>query len=187
MPSQRLLVLVDAEVEIARPGSPASELLHREFGVLAGLRIELAEELLAEIRVPDGAVDHDHVMRLDGLRGRSYSVMIDIGAAALDPRQGLELVAPGVALAQIDGGEEFRRLAEPLRIGGARLVDAPLRLDRLAHLRIAVHARGSAARSRRRRSVDFTIRSSVWQLTQLIRLQLVVLAAGHARASTRHW
>src|SRR5262249_19740994 len=78
--------------------------------------------LLAEIRVPGVAVlaDH-HVMRLDGRARQLVFGVDDLGAAALWARQGLELVFPGGAFAEIDGAEE---LGEP----GAR------RRERLAAL-----------------------------------------------------
>src|SRR6185295_10931511 len=73
-------------------------------------------------------------------RGRSYSVMMTL-VPTLDPRQGLELELVLHARTQIDGGKILGHLAEALGIGGARLVHSSLRLDRLAHLGIAVHAR----------------------------------------------
>ena len=137
---QEIAVAIDAEVEIAG-GEALAQLGHGVFGVLARLRIDLAQELLAEIRVPGLAVDDDHVMRLDG-RARQVIFRDDhIGAATFYPRQGLELELVLRARAQIDRGEILGHFAEALGIGGTRLIHPPLRLDWLAHLGIAVHAR----------------------------------------------
>ena len=140
MPSRRLPLAVDAEVEVAGRKALA-QLGHGVFGVLARFRIELAQELLAEVRVPGFAVHDDHVVRLDGRARQIVFRNDDVGAATLDPRQGLELELVLHARAQIDGGKILGHLAEALGIGGARLVHPPLRLDRLADLGIAVHAR----------------------------------------------
>src|SRR4029077_6832331 len=57
-------VEVDREIAFRRVGL---ELLYGVFGELEGLGIELGDELIAEIGVPDYAVSGDHVMRLDHL------------------------------------------------------------------------------------------------------------------------
>ena len=62
------------------------------------------------------------------------------GAAAFDARQRLELIGPVGRLAEIDGGDVFRRPAEALRVGSARQIDASLRLQYGAGLGIGVHA-----------------------------------------------
>src|SRR4029078_10638512 len=80
------------------------ELLDRIFGELERLRIELADEHLTEVGVPDHAVliDQD-VMRLGGRAPRRVLGNDGAGVAALRTRQRLELVRPVVAGAQIDG------------------------------------------------------------------------------------
>ena len=125
------------------------------------------------------AVHHDHVVRLDGRARQIVFGDDDVGAAALHARQGLELVLMLRGRAQIDAGEVLRHLAEALGIGGARLIHAPLRLDRLAHLRIAVHARdhlhelvGVVGRLH-----DPFERVAAHAIDEL---ELVVVAAGHA-------
>jgi len=87
--------------------------------LLAGPGIDLAQELLAEIRVPGLAVHDDHVVRLDGGARQIVFRNDDVGAATLDPRQGLELELVFHARAQIDFGEILGHLAEAFRIGGA--------------------------------------------------------------------
>ena len=115
---QEMALAVDAEVEIAG-GKSFAQLRHGVFGMLAGLGIDLAQELLAEIRVPGLAVHDDHVVRLDGGARQIVFRNDDVGAATLDPRQGLELELVFHARAQIDGGEILGHLAEAFRIGGA--------------------------------------------------------------------
>ena len=69
-PTQMLPSCVELEVERALR---MVRLLHRngKVGHLAGARVELREELLAEMRVPDHAVRiDDHVVRLDFLPGK---------------------------------------------------------------------------------------------------------------------
>ncbi len=137
---QRAVVGVMLEVERAE-GIAGLELGHRDLGKLAGLGIELADILLAEIGVPDGAVTiDDHVM---GLHGRLRQVVFgddDMGAAPGRSRQGLERVVPLRALAQIDGGEIVGDLAVLLGLAGPARIHARHRLDGLALERIVAHA-----------------------------------------------
>ena len=74
-------------------------------------------------------------------RGRSYSVMMTLVPRPFTRGSVLSSNSCFMPGAQIDGGEILGHLAEAFRIGGARLVHPPLRLDRLADLGIAVHAR----------------------------------------------
>ena len=117
------------------------ELLDRIFGELERLRIELADEHFAEVRVPDHAVliDQD-VVRLDGCAAHVVLGHDGAGVAAGRARQGLELILPVVDRAQIDGGEILGHLAVLLGRARARLVQHGLRLDRLAHRAVAHHA-----------------------------------------------
>ena len=102
-----IVVLVDFEIERA---DRIARLRHRDriLRHLAGLRIHLAEEHLAEIRVPDVAlvIEH-HVVRLDQRIRQIVFGDDDMGGFAGEPRQGLERIVPGVLLAQIDAGEPF--------------------------------------------------------------------------------
>ena len=162
-------VAVAVGTEPKHAGRPALlELGHRIFRVLAGLRIELAESLLAEIRVPGDAVRIDHhVVRLDG---RARQVPLgddDAGRAPGRARQGLERELPGVALVQIDGGEVFGALAESALARIAALFEqalgqSPLRVQWRRLVGVAGHAledidEASAS------CWDLKTRSSVWQ------------------------
>ncbi len=80
---------------------------------------------------------------MNSLTGRPRQVVFgddDAGCPAVGTRQGLERKLPLVAFAQIDAGEVFGLLAERLRVAHPRRVEHALRLDRLAHRRIAAHA-----------------------------------------------
>src|SRR5215216_4144548 len=104
------------------------------FPDLAGLRVHLAEELLGEVGEPDYALlIDDDVMRLDQPARQVVFRDDDAVGAAGEPRQCLELIGPGL-LAQIDGGEIFRRYlhAGPLAERAARVADEPLRMLRRA-------------------------------------------------------
>ena len=81
----KIAVLVGIDVEVAR--RPARlENLHLVFGGLARRHVELAEELLAEVRVIDRAVEHDHVVRLDGFARQVVFGDDDMRAPALHAR-----------------------------------------------------------------------------------------------------
>jgi hypothetical protein len=117
------------------------ELLDRVFGELERLGIELGDEELAEVRIPDRTVPiHENVVRLG--RGSRHIVFgdDDPGCPAGGARQRLERILPLRDLAQIDPGEVFGLLAE--LIGAARTlgIEHGLRLDGLAYRAIAVHA-----------------------------------------------
>src|SRR5262249_43158541 len=87
------------------------ELRHRELGDLARARVELAQRLLAEVRVPGDTVSvHDDVVRLDG---RPRQVVLgddDARSASRRAGQRLQRVLPARRRAliwrraQIDGG-----------------------------------------------------------------------------------
>ena len=135
-----IAVLVEAEIERA---DRIAGLQHRDriFRDLAGLRIHLAEELLAEVREPDHAllVEHD-VVRLD-LPARQIVFGDDdaVGAAG-QARQRLQRIGPGF-LAEIDRGEIFRDHphVRPLAERALRVADEPLRMLRRAARVIADH------------------------------------------------
>ena len=177
-----MAVLVDLEVERALR---VIGLLHRDriVGDLAGLRIELRQELLAEMRVPDHAVGiDDHVVRLDLLARKIVFGDDDAGRAAGRPRRGLELEADAPRVgAEIDAGEivgEFLRHVgrihrrapvradQPLRlhVGGARIVAAHA-LEHLQEIGCAVLANSK-------------IRCSEWQSVQLSRRALELVGPG---------
>ena len=101
----RIVVLVDFEIERAERVAGLDD-RDRILRDLAGLRVHLAEEHLAEIRVPDGAlvIEHD-IVRLDQLIRQVVLGDDDVGRFAGEPRQRLERPAPRVLLAQIDAGE----------------------------------------------------------------------------------
>ncbi len=83
---------------------------HGEFGDFAGLRIESAEVLLAEVRVPGHAVlIDDHVMGLDGFARQVVFRIDHAGGAAARTGHGLEREAPLRLRAQIDGRQKVRR------------------------------------------------------------------------------
>ena len=85
-----LAVLVELEVERS---FRVAGLLHRDREIrdLAGFRIELRQELLAEMRVPYHAVAiDDHVVRLDLLARKIVFGDDDLGRAAGRPRKRLE-------------------------------------------------------------------------------------------------
>ena len=113
----------------------------------AGLRVEPAEELLAEARIPGDAVSiDDHVMRLDGLAPEIVFGDDDAGGAALGTRQRLELVFPLRRGTQIDAGEEIGGAAIDLNALVAALLHPPfafaqLRVRRDALVHVALHAR----------------------------------------------
>ena len=135
-----IVVLVELEIERADREALLG-LGDRILRDLAGLGIHLAEEHLAEIGVPDGAlaIEH-HVMRLD--QGIRQIVFGDdhMGGLAGEPRQGLERIAPGVVLAQVDAGEPFGGGLVGVADRAQRVADQPLRLARRAARIIAAHA-----------------------------------------------
>ena len=146
LPSQRSPAL-----SCRKPRKPVgnSGLVHRNgiFLVRAGLRVEPAQELLAEARVPGDAVGiDDHVVRLDGLAPEVILGDDDAGGAALGTRQRLELVLPLRAGAQVDAAEEVGGAAVDLNPLVAALLHAPLTLAQLrvrrdALVHVALHAR----------------------------------------------
>src|SRR5207237_9999118 len=99
--------------------------LDHGYGVLrdlAGFRIHLAEEHLAEVGVPGVALAIEHyVVRLDQ-RIRQVVFRDDhAGRPAREPRLGLQRVSPGLLLAQVDAREPFRGLpATPAALDVAR-------------------------------------------------------------------
>ena len=105
-------IVVAVEFEIERAFRPSR--LHdrdRILRHLAGLRIHLAEEHLAEVGVPDVpcAIEH-HVVRLNqAIRQVVFGDDHTRGLAG-EPRLGLQRERPGLLLAQIDAGEPFRGL-----------------------------------------------------------------------------
>ena len=121
---------------------------HRIFLDLAGLRIEPAEELLAEARVPGDAVliEHD-VVRRDGFAREVILGVDHARGAALGTRQHLQVERPlRLAAAEIDGAEKFGDVAEDLDALIAALLHQPraaphLRVLRDALVHVALHAR----------------------------------------------
>ena len=117
------------------------------IGHLAGRRIELADELMSEIRVPGMPVGrHDGVVRH---RLRTRQIVggdDDMRGAALRARQRLERIAPVRPLAEIDAGEIFGgpsqlRLVARRFVGLARAGHERLRKLRRAAVGIGRHAR----------------------------------------------
>jgi hypothetical protein len=98
------------------------------FGVLAGLGIDLAEGLLAEIRVPSDAVlIDDHVMRLDRRARQIVFGDDDAGRPPGRARQRLEREFPRISLVEVNRGEVVGALAEGALAGIATLFQQPLR------------------------------------------------------------
>ena len=115
MPTQMIAVGIDLEVERALG---MIGLQHRDRIVrhLAGLGIELGEELLAEVRVPDAAVGiDDDVVRLDLLPRQIVFGDDDARGAAAGARRKLEFEAV------LGLGREIERR----EIGRERLAPAP--------------------------------------------------------------
>src|SRR5713101_3222033 len=105
-------VVVAVEFEIERAFRPSRlDNGDRILRHLAGLRVHLAEEHLAEVGVPDVALAIEkYVVRLDqGIRQDVFRDGHACGFAG-EPRLGPERVSPGLLLAQVDAGEPFRRL-----------------------------------------------------------------------------
>jgi len=110
---------------------------------LAGVRVHLAEEHLAEVGVPDAAfaIEH-HVVRLDQGIGQIVLGDNDPRRSARKPRLGLQREGPRLLLAQVDAGEPFRGLpavAAALDVAN-RSACEPLRLERRAAGVITGHA-----------------------------------------------
>src|SRR5256885_16240156 len=106
----------------------------RIFDELERLRIELADEHLAEIRVPDLALLVDqHVVGLG--RRPDHVVLRDDGAGVAAPgtRQRLQFVRPTVDRGEVDGREIVGELAKLLGRSRASPVQHGLGLDRLAY------------------------------------------------------
>src|SRR6202048_1578148 len=119
------------------------EFLDRVFGELERLRIELANEHLSEIRVPDVAflIDQD-VMRFGC---RPYHIVFGNDGARVPTfraRQRLELVCPMVHRAQIYCGKIVRNFPIFLRLSGTSSIQHGLRLGRLTHPAGDHHAGG---------------------------------------------
>src|SRR5258708_17504295 len=137
-----VVVAVDLEIESAFRPSRLDD-GDRILRHLAGLRVHLAEEHLAEVGVPDVALAIEHyVVRLDQ-RIRQVVLRDDrAGRLAREARLGLERECPGLSLAQVDAGEPFRGLpatAAALDVA-RRFPGEALRLQRRAAGVVAGHA-----------------------------------------------
>ncbi len=129
--------------EVERPNGKAW-LDHRQgiLGDLAGLGIELAQELFAEMGEPDHAVGiDDGVVRLDLL---SRQIVFGDHNARRTPgraRQRLELIVPNLVPAEIDRGEILRHRLHPRRLTevAASLAQKALRVLRRAAGIVAGH------------------------------------------------
>ena len=169
---RRLIHVAEPQVAVAvraqaeRAGREA-RLVQRDgkFRDLAAARIELAEVLLAEARIPGDAVRiDDHVMRLDRFARQIVFGDDDARALALRARQGLQRIGPRTA-AEIDRAQIVGEAAIDLHALVAALLHQPLaapqlRRGRNALVHIALHARqhlhevvgGVASTSRRARA-----------------------------------
>ena len=139
-------IAVTVELEIER----ALGLLgphHRDVVVddLAGLGIEHAHDLRAEVGVPGIAVGiDDDVMRIGVLPRQVVFGDDHAGGAALRPRQRLELVFLGLRIGQADVDQELRRRLRDLGIDARALAagaaaDQQLRLRRRRARIVAAH------------------------------------------------
>src|SRR5262245_31063041 len=138
-------VLVELEREIA-DGSARFELLHGTFSELERLRVELGDEQFAEIRIPDHALRvDDDVVRLGG---RARHIVLgddDAGRTPAGTRQGFERVFALRDVAVLEAGAVFSVFAESRGTALARRIEHALRLDRLAHRPITIHAHDDLA------------------------------------------
>ncbi len=112
---------------------------------LAGLRVHLADELAAEIAVPDLAVLHDDVVR-HGLGARQVvGGDDDARAASLGTRERLQRILPRLVLREIHAGEKSGGLLDSFRVDdaavAARAGQKLLRTFRRRARRIGAHAR----------------------------------------------
>src|SRR5215813_3561986 len=118
----RIAILVDLKIERAeRPaGLDDGDRVLRDF---AGLHVHLAEEHLAEVRVPGIAVviEH-HVMRLDVRTRQVVFGDNDSGRLAREPRQSLERKFPGLLLVEVNAGEPLGSLPAVAAIAVAQEV-----------------------------------------------------------------
>src|SRR5262249_60773947 len=123
-------VLVELEREIA-DGSARLELLNGILGEFERLRIELGDEQLAEIGIPDRALRvDDDVVRLGG---RARQIVLgddDAGRTPGGTRQGFERIFPLSDLAGVDAGEVFSLFVELLWAGRGRGVERGCGLGR---------------------------------------------------------
>ena len=110
----QIAVCIGLEVERAG-GRTGLEHGNGIVAILAGLRIEFAEEILDKIRIPDVALCVGaHVMRRDGFARQLIFGDDDVGGAAFGPRQRLQFVRPRRTAAQIDGREISGELAHQI-------------------------------------------------------------------------
>src|SRR2546427_10960717 len=131
------------ELHLERPGWKT--LFHdgdRILRDLARLRVELSEELIAEIRIPGhpGRVD-DHVVRLGQLPRQVVFRDDDARRPSVRPRERLERILPRFARAQIDArqpGSGALKIASTRRIA-LRAADQWLRTRRRAAWRVNAH------------------------------------------------
>ncbi len=174
---------------------------NRIFGDLAGLRIHLADEQRAEIRVPDltVAIDH-HVVRFDGFARQIVFGDDEMRAAPGGPRQGVQRVAALRPVAEIDAGEPFRRrracgsraryrahgIARAAAEIAPRRADQPLRLQRRAAGIVAGHAVEDLHEFIR---VVLRIHDALVAVATVAGEQefLLLVRARHARSAIRHW
>ena len=119
---------------------------YRVIGDLAGRRVQFADELMAEIRVPDHAVGiHDDIVRLRVFARQVVFGDDDAGRAALQPRQRLEREVQGLRVAQVNAGEIVGHLLLDRRrhrraVGVVAAGEQRLRLERRRARRISAHA-----------------------------------------------
>src|SRR6202046_4361525 len=122
-------LIVEFQTEIACRRA-RFELFCGIFRELERLRIELGNEQLAEVGIPDVTVlIEQHVVRLG--RRTPHIVFGHDGARGSfrGTRQRLQRIIPIADRAQVNGREVFGHLAVVLRLAGARLVKHPLRLE----------------------------------------------------------
>jgi hypothetical protein len=144
-PEPDIAVLVRVQAERAlRPA--LLEFGQHDLGDLAGLGVHLADVLLAEVRVPDGAVlVDDHVVRLDRLARQVVLGDDHLGGASGRARQRLERIIPGRVFAQIDRGQKLGAVLLGPVAGIAALLEQALRLAQLRPRRHALIGVGAHA------------------------------------------
>ena len=185
-----------AEPQVPRAISAQTEEPRREsrfvhvdgkFRDLARLRIEAAEVLLAEARIPGDALGiDDDVVRRDRLARQVVFGVDDARRAARGARKRLELVAPLLRGAAVDRGEILGGGAVHLDALIAALLHQPLGFAQLRMLRNAlVHVALHARQDRFRKGVG-VVRGARHALERVaadaIQEQAFLLVgAGHAR------
>ena len=164
--------MIELEIETARR-LLGPQRRRRDVRHLAGRGIELADELMAEVRVPDHAIlIHDDVM---GLRVFARQVVFgddDVGRAAGQARERLERKFHRLRVAEIHAGE----------------IVGHLLLDRPRHRRtVGIVAAGQEQLRMRRRRAGRVGAHALEHLHELGGVMGRLHDALHGMASRRNW